>query len=89
MIGPIMVEAGQTEVEATVGRSIVFNVGADPGQWNIGSSDESIVAVVQGGERDGATFNPGAEALKVGEATVTLVDTKGEDALEYKITVTE
>ncbi|MCU0277620.1 MAG: hypothetical protein MUF33_01450 [Candidatus Nanopelagicales bacterium] len=89
MIGPIMVKPGQTDVEATVGRSIVFDVGDDPGRWNIGSSNEQIVAVTQGGERDGAVFNPGAEALTVGEATVTLVDTEGEDALEYRITVTQ
>jgi hypothetical protein len=44
MIGPIMVKPGQTDVEATVGRSIVFDVGDDPGRWNIGSSNEEIVA---------------------------------------------
>ncbi|HPE14072.1 MAG TPA: hypothetical protein PL091_16400, partial [Actinomycetota bacterium] len=37
MIGPIIVEPSQTEVEATVGRDIVFNVGDDPGQWEISS----------------------------------------------------
>lgn len=89
MIGPIMVEPSQTEVTATVGRVIVFDVGDDPGQWEISSSDESVVSVQPGGERDGAVFNPGGEALQVGEATVTLSDPEGMDALEFTITVTE
>ncbi|MBK9435582.1 MAG: hypothetical protein V9G09_14320 [Candidatus Nanopelagicales bacterium] len=89
MIGPIIVEPSQTEVEATVGRDIVFNVGDDPGQWEISSDNEAVVSVEAGGERDGATFNPGAKALSVGEATVTLADQKGMDALQVTVTVTE
>ncbi len=89
MIGPIMVEPSQTEVEATVGRFLNFNVEGDPGQWEIASDNEAVVTVEQGGERDGATFNPGGEAVGVGEATVTLTDTAGGDALEYTVTVTE
>lgn len=89
MIGPIIVEPSQTDVEATVGRAIVFNVGDDPGQWDISSDDEAVVSVVAGGDRDGATFNPGAQALRVGEATVTLSNPKGMDALQFTITVTQ
>jgi hypothetical protein len=89
MIGPIMVEPSQTEVEATVGRFLNFNVGEDPGKWEIASDNVAVVTVEKGGERDGATFNPGGEAVGVGEATVTLTDTAGGDALEYQITVTE
>ncbi len=89
MIGPIMVEPSQTEVDATVGRFLNFNVGDNPGQWQISSDNEAVVTVEQGGERDGATFNPGGEAVGVGEATVTLIDTEGGDALEFKIKVTE
>lgn len=89
MIGPIMVEPSQTEVEATVGRFLNFNVGDDPGQWEISSDNEAVVTVEQGGERDGATFNPGGEAVGVGEATVTLTDTEGGDALVFTIKVTE
>jgi len=88
MIGPIIVEPSQTEVEATVGRYISFNV-EDPGRWQISSSDESVVSVEAGGERDGATFNPGGQALETGEATVTLTDSGGGDALEFTVTVTE
>lgn len=89
MIGPIMVEPSQTEVEATVGRFLNFNVGEDPGKWEITSDNVAVVTVEKGGERDGATFNPGGEAVGVGEATVTLTDTTGGDALEFQITVTE
>lgn len=89
MIGPIMVEPLQAEVEATVGRDIVFNVGDDPGQWEITTDNEAVVSVVAGGERDGATFNPGAQALSVGKATITLTDANGEDDLVFKITVTQ
>ena len=89
MIGPIIVEPSQTGVEATVGRDIVFNVGDDPGQWEISSDNEAVGSVEAGGERDGATFNPGAKALSVGEATVTLADQKGMDALQVTVTVTE
>lgn len=89
MIGPIIVEPSETEVEATVGRAIVFNVGDDPGQWEISSDNEAVVSVEPGGERDGAMFNPGATALSVGEATVTLADPAGMDALQVTVTVTE
>ena len=87
MIGPIIVEPSQTDVEATVGRYLSFNV-EDPGKWQISSSDDSIVTVEAGGERDGATFNPGGQALAPGEATVTLTDPEG-DALAFTVTVTE
>ena len=89
MIGPIMVDPSQTEVEATVGRFLNFDVGDNPGQWEISSDNEAVVTVEQGGERDGATFNPGGEAVGVGEATVTLTDTAGGDALVYTVKVTE
>ena len=42
-----------------MGRTIVFNVGDDPGQWDIATDNEAVVSVQKGGERDGATFNPG------------------------------
>ena len=87
MIGPIMVEPSQTEVEATVGRFLNFNVGDNPGQWEISSDNEAVVTVEQGGERDGATFNPGGEAVGVGEATVTLTDTEGNPVADYPVHV--
>lgn len=90
MIGPIMVEPDQDTVEATVGRTIVFNVGDNPGDWDIETDNTEVLKVIKGGEKDGAVFNPGAEALAEGTATVTLTDTvSGLDAMEYTVTVTQ
>ena len=89
MIGPIMVEPSQTEVEATVGRFLNFNVGDNPGQWEISSDNEAVVTVEQGGERDGATFNPGGEAVGVGEATVTFFFNDTATTEIYTVKVTE
>ncbi len=90
MVGPIIVEPDQTEVEATVGRFIDFNVGAKPGRWDIESDNPTVVAVTKGGKQGGAVMNPGGEALAVGTAVVTLTDTASDlDALQYTITVTE
>lgn len=90
VIGPIVVEPTQTDVVATVGRFLDFNVGPNPGDWKITSDNEAIVGeLMQGGERDGATYNPGAKALAVGNATVTLENSAGLEALVYKVQVTE
>lgn len=90
MIGPIMVPAGQTDVEATVGRTIVFDVGSKPGRWKIETDNTEVLKVTPGGKEGDATFNPGAEALAVGTATVTLTDKKSSlDAMVYNVTVTE
>jgi len=89
-IGPIMVAPDETEVSATVGRSINFDVGAKPGNWDIQSSDPAVVSVTKGGKQGDAVFNPGAQALAVGTATVTLTDSTSEmDAMVYTVTVTE
>lgn len=90
LVGPIVVEPTQTDVQATVGRSLDFNVGPEPGNWKISSDNEAVVGeLTQGGERDGALFNPGAKALSVGTATVTLENAEGLEALVFKIQVTQ
>lgn len=90
MVGPIVVEPSETEVAATVGRMLDFNVGPNPGDWTISSDNEAVVGdLTQGGEKDGAMFNPGAKALSPGTATVTLANEKGLEALVIKVTVTE
>lgn len=89
-IGPIVVEPTQTDVAATVGRYLDFNVGPDPGNWTLSSDNEAIVGELsQGGRRDGALFNPGAKALAVGSATVTLENSEGLEPLVFKIQVTQ
>lgn len=90
IIGPVIVEPDQTDVQATVGRTIVFRVGANPGRWDITTDNDQVLRVQRGGKDGEAIFNPGAEALAAGTATVTLTDTKSKlDALEYTVTVTE
>lgn len=90
MVGPIVVAPDQTEVEATVGRMIDFTVGDDPQHWTIETDNPEVLKVTDGKKEGDAYFNPGAEALAVGTATVTLTDTEGDlDAMEYTVTVTE
>ena len=87
---PIVIEPSQTMVSATVGDALDFNVGAKPGKWDIESDDPTIVAVTKGGKNNGATFNPGGQALAPGTAKVTLTDTSGgSDAMVYTITVSQ
>jgi hypothetical protein len=87
---PVMVEPGQSDVEATVGQAIVFDVGAKPGRWEITTDDPEVLQVVPGGKDGDATFNPGAQALSPGTATVTMTDAQGElDDQEYTVTVTQ
>lgn len=85
MIGPEIVEPGQTEVTVTVGRMVVFNV-ADPMQEMISTDNEAVVAVTPGKNDGSAVFNPGAEALAPGTAIVTL--TNMDTGAEQKVTIT-
>lgn len=85
LIGPVILEGETTSATVAVGRMVVFKVD-DPETWAISADPEGIVKV-QAGYNDGsATFNPGAEALAPGVATVTLTNPAG-DKLEYTITV--
>jgi hypothetical protein len=87
-VGPILVEPTQTDVNATVGRTLSFNVGPHPDAWKITSDNEAIVGeLAQGGVTDGALTNPGGRALAVGAATITLENAEGLQPLIYKITV--
>lgn len=89
MIGPIIVEEGQTTVSAPVGRTIVFNA-ADPANTTITSSDESVLTVTAGYDDGSAIFNPGAEPLAPGTATVTIESADGSgEAWVIEVTVTE
>lgn len=87
MIGPVMIEPGQTTAEAAVGRALYFNVD-DVTAWTIESSDPAVVAVTPGKDDGSAQFVPGGEALKAGTATVTLTNTKTKDTWVVTVTVT-
>jgi hypothetical protein len=85
LVGPVILDAQTTSATVAVGRMVVFNVD-DPETWAISAVPDGVVKV-QAGYNDGsATFNPGAEALAPGVATVTLTNPAG-DKLEFTITV--
>ncbi len=86
MIGPVIVEPGQTTAEVQVGRVITFNV-ADVMAWMISSSDESVIAVTAGKDDGSAQFLPGGEALAPGTADITLTNMDNTDET-WVVTVT-
>lgn len=87
-LDPLVVEPTETEVTASVGRRLSFNVGPHPGLWRITSGNEAIVGeLTQGVEAADAKLRPGAKALGVGSATITLENADGHEPLLYKITV--
>ena len=89
MIGPVLVEPGQTAVDVAVGRFVTFNVD-DVTAWTISSSDEAVVAVTAGKDDGSAQFLPGGEALAPGTAEITLTNMDNtEDKWVVTVTVTE
>jgi hypothetical protein len=89
MIGPVIVEPGQTTAEVQVGRVITFNVD-DVMAWMISSSDEAVLAVTAGKDDGSAQFLPGGEALAPGTAEVTLTNMDNTDETwVVTVTVTE
>ncbi len=88
MIGPVMVEPGQTEVSVAVGRMVVFNV-ADPTAEMIATDNPEVLNVTPGRDDGSAVFNPGAEALAPGTATVTLTNMDTGATQVVSVTVTD
>ena len=86
MIGPVIVEPGQTTAEVQVGRMVTFNVD-DVMAWMISTSDEAVVAVTPGKDDGSAQFLPGGEALSVGTAEVTLTNMDNTDE-KWVVTIT-
>jgi hypothetical protein len=85
LVGPVILDPQNTSATVTVGRMVVFNVD-DPETWEVSADPEGVVEVQEGRNDGSATFNPGAEALKPGKATVTLTNPAG-DKLVFTITV--
>lgn len=73
MLPPVIVEPTATTAEAKVGDTVVFNVDKLAGT-TISTSTPDLVELTQGGEQDGAEFNPGAKALAAGTAVVTVTN---------------
>ena len=86
VIGPVLLDAAQTSAEVTVGRTLVFNV-EDPGAWTMAADPADLVELTPGGEKDGATFNPGAAALAAGSVTITLTNGTSGEVLTIAITI--
>jgi hypothetical protein len=55
------------------GDTVVFNVDKLAGT-TISTTTPDLVELTQGGEQDGAEFNPGAKALAAGTAVVTVTN---------------
>jgi len=85
LVGPVILDEQNTSATVAVGRMVVFNVD-DPTTWEISAEPEGVVKVQKGYDDGSAIFNPGAEALKPGKATVTLTNPAG-DTLVFTITV--
>lgn len=73
---PVIVDESATTATARVGETVVFNV-ADPVNTTISVDDPAVLSVTPGSDDGSATFNPGGQALAVGEATVTLTAPDG------------
>lgn len=81
VIAPVTREAGSldgTTVQLVVGQSLDIGTGDLPVDTYSGEvEDPSIAEFVPGSEEDGATYNPGVEALRQGSTTVVLSSTEG------------
>lgn len=73
VLPPVIVEPTATTAEAKVGDTVVFNVDKLAGT-TISTTTPDLVELTQGGEQDGAEFNPGAKALAAGTAVVTVTN---------------
>jgi len=96
-IGPVVMTANELQ-GATVELSLsghktldIDTESLDPASYSLGGFDpDGIVVFTPGGERDGATFNPGIEAEAVGTTVVTLTNSDGGiQDLEFTVNVTE
>lgn len=85
MIGPVIVEPGQTTAEVAVGRVITFNVD-DVMAWMISSDNEAVLTVEAGKDDGSAQFLPGGTPVAPGTAEVTL--TQMDTGEEWVVTVT-
>jgi hypothetical protein len=86
VIGPVILDATKTSGEVGVGNMVVFNV-EDPGAWTLAADPAALVELSPGGEKDGATFNPGATALAAGSVTVTLTNGTTGEVLAFSLTI--
>ncbi len=86
MLPPIIIEESATEATAKVGDFLDIIVNEkDLAGTTVSTDNTDLVELTQGGEKDGAVFNPGGKVLAAG--TATIVVTK-PDSTKRTITVT-
>ncbi len=71
VLPPVLLTPGTTSAGLRVGQFAVFSVDS-PADWTAVAAPAGIVEVTQGTAVNGVATNPGAKALKIGTATVTL-----------------
>ena len=76
IVGPVIITPGQTQVDVTVGRYVVFAVD-DPLHTQVMSDNTDLLPVTQGHTDGTATFNPGGQAAKAGVVHVTITPDGG------------
>jgi hypothetical protein len=93
VIAPITVSFQDTGVATDYtlarGQSLVF-VPTDAStiaDWTVSSDPSGIVDFTAGGTRDGATFNPGIQAVGDGTTTVTITNAKDNSSYTFTVTV--
>lgn len=94
VIAPVIMSAEELQgasVELRVGQGLDITTGdLAEDSYSAEIADSSIVSFSKGGERDGATFNPGLIGEAVGETEVTLTNEQGGiQPVEFTVTVTE
>jgi PBP1b-binding outer membrane lipoprotein LpoB len=76
MLPPVIATADQMDVAAVVGNMIDIVVD-DPVNTTIAVDNSDVLEITQGKDDGSALFNPGAKALAVGTATVTVTNPDG------------
>lgn len=84
VLPPVMVDETATTATAKVGDTIVFAVKKLAGT-TIATDNADLFELTQGGEKDGAEFNPAAKALAAGTGVVTVTN---PDASTRNVTIT-
>jgi hypothetical protein len=87
MLPPVMIEPGQSEATAKVGDFLNIVVDEVIGT-TIATDNPEVLEISQARQDGDAIFNPGAQALAPGEATIT-VTTPDNESYDIAVTVTE
>lgn len=87
MLPPVIIEPGQTEATAKVGDFLDIIVEEVIGT-TIATDNPDVLEISQARQEGEAIFNPGAQALAPGEATIT-VTTPDNSTYDIAVTVTE